>query len=92
MVEQSLQWEVTQTVDTIIPGNPRYNEKARLAKTVQTRRPDVGRSGDVDRTLAHADEHMTCTPATRRGTELLRLPPAAEGQPEACRCCTTRAT
>ena len=27
-------WEVVQVVDTITPGNPHYNEKSRLAKTI----------------------------------------------------------
>jgi hypothetical protein len=35
MVEEGLSWEVAQTVDVITPGNPRYNAKAALAKTVR---------------------------------------------------------
>ncbi len=36
MLEQDKQWEVKQVLDSITPGNPNYNEKARFAKTVQT--------------------------------------------------------
>ena len=35
MVEPGLKWEVPQTKDVITPGNPRYNQKAHLAKTVR---------------------------------------------------------
>ena len=35
MLEQNQQWEVVQVLDSITPGNPHYNEKSRLAKTIQ---------------------------------------------------------
>ena len=33
--EENKQWEVVQVKDSITPGNPRYNERARYAKTLQ---------------------------------------------------------
>ena len=35
MVEKDLSWEIHQVVDVITPGNPHYNERGRLAKTVR---------------------------------------------------------
>ncbi len=60
MMEKNLQWEVVQVLDTITPGNPHYNEKSRLAKTV---RRDGRTWGDVpgeEGELAHANNRMTC--------------------------------
>ena len=60
MVEQEQEWEVVQTLDSITPGNPHYNEKSAVAKTLRT---DGSTWGDVpaDETqLAHANSSMTC--------------------------------
>jgi len=60
MMRRELEWEVTQVLDTITPGNPHYNEKSRLAKTI---RKDGQTWGDVpadDRALAHPRSDMTC--------------------------------
>src|SRR5579872_3191455 len=60
MMQQNLQWEVTQVLDTITPGNSNYNEKSRLAKTIRT---DGATWGDVpasDTALAHPRSSMTC--------------------------------
>ncbi len=60
MVEQGKQWEVPQTVDTITPGHPKYNERSRLAKTM---RKDATTWGDVPeggKDLAHPDSKLTC--------------------------------
>ena len=60
MMDPHLGWEVVQTADTITPGNPHYNEKSRLAKTIHT---DGLTWGDVprdDAILAHANSRMTC--------------------------------
>ncbi|HSE95037.1 MAG TPA: hypothetical protein VLD61_04050, partial [Methylomirabilota bacterium] len=60
MVEQGKQWEVPQTIDSITPGHPRYNERSRLAKTM---RKDGSTWGDVPeggKDIAHADAKMTC--------------------------------
>ncbi len=59
MTNEELQWFVPQVMDTITPGNPLYNEKARLAKTMQR---DGRTWGDgASPNIAHADERMSCT-------------------------------
>ena len=59
MTSEDLSWFVPQVMDTITPGNPQYNEKARLAKTMQR---DGTTWGDgASPSLAHADERMACT-------------------------------
>jgi hypothetical protein len=60
MMDQHLEWEVVQTLDSITPGNPHYNEKSRVAKTL---RVDGVTWGDVPKDesqLAHANSSMTC--------------------------------
>jgi hypothetical protein len=60
MMDQHVEWEVVQTLDSITPGNPHYNEKSRLAKTLRT---DGVTWGDVPKDesqLAHANSSMTC--------------------------------
>ena len=60
MMDPHLEWEVVQTLDSITPGNPHYNEKSRLAKTLRT---DGVTWGDVPKDesqLAHANSSMTC--------------------------------
>src|SRR5579862_4723602 len=60
MVEQNVEWEVVQTLDTITPGNPHYSEKSRWAKTVQVDGKTWGSvPGDSSR-LAHPNSKMTC--------------------------------
>lgn len=49
MVEPEKTWPVSQVADSVIPGKWNYNEKARLAKTLQQ-----------DGRLAHSDERMSC--------------------------------
>jgi hypothetical protein len=59
MVNNAQEWEIKQVFDTIRPGNPNYNEKARLAKTIQ----NDGKSWGVaagDQALAHSNQRMTC--------------------------------
>ena len=59
MVNHAQEWEIKQVFDTIRPGNPNYNEKARLAKTMQT----DGKTWGVatgDQSLAHSNQKMTC--------------------------------
>jgi hypothetical protein len=64
MVEKDLSWEVVQTCDTIKPGNPHYNEKARLAKTVRFGPDNKLVWGDIpngdDRVCAHQNRNMSC--------------------------------
>jgi hypothetical protein len=60
MMDQHLEWEVVQTLDSITPGNPHYNEKSHIAKTLRT---DGVTWGDVPKDeaqLAHANSSMTC--------------------------------
>jgi hypothetical protein len=60
MMDQHLEWEVVQTLDSITPSSPHYNEKSHLAKTLRT---DGVTWGDVPKDesqLAHANSSMTC--------------------------------
>ena len=60
MMDQNVRWEVVQTLDSITPGNPHYNEKSHLAKTL---RIDGTTWGDVPKDeaqLAHANKSITC--------------------------------
>lgn len=59
MMDPSRQWEITQVVDTLTPGHPKYSEKSRLAKTVQRDGRTWGSPADPS-TLAHAGDRMTC--------------------------------
>jgi hypothetical protein len=56
MMDPNLEWEVVQTVDTVTPGAPHYNEQSRYAKTVRT----DGTWGDAAGPLAHDNRSMTC--------------------------------
>jgi hypothetical protein len=53
-------WEVAQVVDTITPGNPRYSEKSRLAKTLLKDGTTWGGAAANESQLAHANSRMTC--------------------------------
>jgi LVIVD repeat-containing protein len=59
MVTEGVSWEIPQVIDTITPGNPRYSERSRLAKTIQKDGRTWGGPAAEDR-LAHADSRMTC--------------------------------
>lgn len=58
MMDPNLKWEVVQTIDTITPGAPHYNEQSRYAKTVQ--KDGSWGAGTASGTLAHANSSMTC--------------------------------
>ncbi|MCA1560582.1 MAG: hypothetical protein LC804_10065, partial [Acidobacteria bacterium] len=60
MMNKDQKWEVPQVADTITPGSPTYNEKARLAKTIQRDGRTWGSTSAAPDTLAHANEKMTC--------------------------------
>ena len=69
MVEKDLSWEITQTKDVIDPNHPKYNEKARLAKTVRFAKDNNLEWGDVpfdekgqpnEKALAHCNQNMSC--------------------------------
>jgi hypothetical protein len=59
MVERDKEWEISQVLDTINPLHPRYNEKARLAKTMRRDGVTWGDAGP-DAGLAHSNERMSC--------------------------------
>ena len=59
MVDEHVEWNVSQVLDSITPGSPNYNEKARLAKTIQKDGTTWGGAASADR-LAHTDERMSC--------------------------------
>ena len=60
MLEPNQQWEVVQVLDSITPGNPHYNEKSRLAKTIQKDGVTWGGANDDQSQLAHQNSQMTC--------------------------------
>ncbi len=59
MMTPDLQWEIKQVADTLTPGNPNYNERSRLAKTIQRDGQTWG-SATAPGTLAHGNDRMTC--------------------------------
>ncbi len=60
MLEEGKSWEVSQVLDSIDPLSPHYNEKARLAKTVQTDGTSWGALPASKESLAHRDDQMSC--------------------------------
>ena len=60
MLEKDKEWEVVQVVDSITPGNLHYNEKSRLAKTIQRDGTSWGVVPADQSTLAHQNSRMTC--------------------------------
>ena len=57
MVDEKVEWTVSQVRDSVTPGSYNYNEKARLAKTIQR---DGTTWGSPDGNLAHTDERFSC--------------------------------
>ena len=58
MTDENVIWEVPQIMDSITPGSKTFNERSRLAKTMQR---DGKSWGDgTSSNLAHANERMTC--------------------------------
>ncbi|MFL6277020.1 MAG: hypothetical protein ACJ74G_17690 [Blastocatellia bacterium] len=53
-------WRVKQVADTVNPASPDYNEKAALAKTIQTDNKTWGGVPADETKLAHANSSMTC--------------------------------
>jgi hypothetical protein len=63
MVNARMEWDVPQVVDVVNPGHPRYNERARLAKTIQKDGVTWGAppAGAADESrLAHQNSQMSC--------------------------------
>jgi hypothetical protein len=60
MLDAAREWEVVQVKDSITPGDPHYNERSRLAKTLQRDGATWGFLPADQTALAHADGNMTC--------------------------------
>lgn len=60
IVEPGLWWKVTQTADTVTPGNDDYSEKSAYAKTMQRDNATWGDAAVDEGALAHRDSSMTC--------------------------------
>ncbi len=60
MLRDDLEWEVIQVLDSIDPTSPHYNEKARLAKTMQKDGKTWGALPKNRDSLAHSDDQMAC--------------------------------
>ncbi|HEY3170681.1 MAG TPA: hypothetical protein VGK08_06730, partial [Thermoanaerobaculia bacterium] len=58
-IDPAVKWEVVQTLDTITPGNEHYNERSRLAKTMQSDGTTWGNLLDPAK-LAHASGKVAC--------------------------------
>ena len=59
MMDENLEWEVVQVIDTITPESSHYSEKSRWAKTLQKDGQAWGAAADEE-VLAHANSKMTC--------------------------------
>ena len=59
-VTKDLEWEVVQVMDSIDPQSRYYNEKSRLAKTMQKDGKTWGSAPAQPGTLAHSEERMEC--------------------------------
>ncbi|HEV7699423.1 MAG TPA: hypothetical protein VGO43_04275 [Pyrinomonadaceae bacterium] len=60
IVEAGQCWKVKQTIDTVTPGSPDYNEKSAYAKTMQKDNRTWGDATAANTKLAHTDDTMTC--------------------------------
>lgn len=63
MLSPDVIWEIPQTIDTINPDSPHYNEKSRYAKTLRRDGQtwgDVPPSEECPRELAHDNSNIGC--------------------------------
>ncbi len=60
IVEPGKCWKVTQTIDTVTPGNPDYSERSSYAKTMQRDNSTWGDPKATEEMLAHRESSMTC--------------------------------
>jgi hypothetical protein len=60
MLQENLEWKVSQVLDSIDPTSAHYNEKARLAKTILKDGTSWGAIPDNPDSLAHSDKNMAC--------------------------------
>ena len=58
-VEPDKSWELVQVLDSVTPGNPRFNPKASLSKTLLRDGKTWGTASSESQ-LAHANSNMTC--------------------------------
>ncbi|HEX3954193.1 MAG TPA: hypothetical protein VHW90_11505 [Stellaceae bacterium] len=59
-VYPSLEWEVTQVLDTVTPGNPKYNPRAARAKLMSKGTSMRWGPGVAPSNLAHSNDEMAC--------------------------------
>ena len=69
MVDEKMSWVLSQVKDIIDPNHPKYNEKARLAKTIRFDKNNNFEWGHVpldakgtpnENALAHCNQNMSC--------------------------------
>jgi len=60
MVDENLEWKVSQVIDSIDPTSPSYNERAAIAKTILKDGKTWGSLPDNKGALAHGDDNMLC--------------------------------
>jgi hypothetical protein len=60
MSEESKEWEVVQTVDTVTPGNVHFSQKSLRAKLMNKDGSVSSQMPSDDASLAHANSSMTC--------------------------------
>jgi hypothetical protein len=60
MLDAGREWEVVQVKDSITPGAPHYNQRSRLAKTLQQDGATWGFVPSGQAALAHDDRNLTC--------------------------------
>jgi hypothetical protein len=60
MVVPGRWWRVPQTIDTVTPGSPDYNQQSQYAKTIRKDNTTWGNVPADGNQLAHRDADMTC--------------------------------
>ena len=60
MVDENLEWKVSQVIDSIDPASGEYNERAAIAKTIRRDGRTWGSLPDENASLAHSDDNMVC--------------------------------
>ena len=79
-VTKDLEWEVVQVMDSIDPQSRHYNEKSRLAKTMQKDGKTWGSAPAPASALAHSEERMECFTCHLLDDLLRRMSPASTGE------------
>ena len=80
MVDEKVEWTVSQVLDSITPGSANYNEKARLAKTMQRDGATWGGAAALRQARALRRAHVLLHLPHLLDDELFRLPPLHEEQ------------